>query len=58
MNAPEKLFAAYDELFVKRYPFVEKVAQAYRQSSAELQNLLPDETPPTPGQGPLASHPQ
>ena len=53
-GAPEKLFSIYDELFVKRYPFVDKVSQAFRSSSAELQNLLPDETAPTPGQGPLS----
>lgn len=54
VDAPEKLFPVYDELFVKRYPFVEKVSRSYRQTSAELQNLLPDETSPTPGQGPLS----
>lgn len=55
LEAYDKLYPAYDELFVNRYPFVDKVANAYRQTPAELQNLLPDKSPPTPGQGPTES---
>ncbi|GJZ57538.1 hypothetical protein Tco_0613032 [Tanacetum coccineum] len=42
----------YNKLFDKRYPYVYKVARAYLLDPTGLQNIMPDETGPTPGQGP------
>nr|GEW67636.1 hypothetical protein [Tanacetum cinerariifolium] len=45
----------YEKLFDKRYPYVEKVARAYLLDPYGLQNVMPDETGPMPGQGPRAT---
>lgn len=50
LEAGRKLYPDYDALFDKRYSYVDKISRAYLKTPAELQNLLPDETPPTPGQ--------
>ncbi|GKB76617.1 hypothetical protein Tco_0943512, partial [Tanacetum coccineum] len=42
----------YNKLFDKRYPYVDKVAHAYLLDPTGLQNVMPDGTGPTPGQGP------
>ncbi|GJT68230.1 hypothetical protein Tco_1019710 [Tanacetum coccineum] len=42
----------YEKLFDKRYPYVDKVARAYLLDPTRLQNVMPDETGPTPGEGP------
>nr|GEV94610.1 protein NYNRIN-like [Tanacetum cinerariifolium] len=43
---------AYEKLFDQRYPYVDKVARMYLLSPNGLQNIMPDETGPTPGGGP------
>ncbi|GJS65042.1 hypothetical protein Tco_0679606 [Tanacetum coccineum] len=43
---------AYEELFDRRYPYVDKVARMYLLDPSGLQNIMPDETGPTPGGGP------
>ncbi|GJW15272.1 hypothetical protein Tco_0019405 [Tanacetum coccineum] len=45
----------YEELFDKRHPYVDKVASTYLCDPSGLQNVMPDETGPTPGQGPRPS---
>nr|GEW22120.1 hypothetical protein [Tanacetum cinerariifolium] len=42
----------YEKLFDKRYPYVDKVARAYLLDPTGLQNVMPDETGPTPGERP------
>ncbi|GJS00616.1 hypothetical protein Tco_0317124 [Tanacetum coccineum] len=42
----------YNKLFDQRYPYVDKVARAYLLDPTGLQNVMPDGTGPTPGQGP------
>ncbi|GJU61038.1 hypothetical protein Tco_1238804, partial [Tanacetum coccineum] len=42
----------YEELFDKRLPYVDKVTSAYLHHPLGLQNIMRDETGPTPGQGP------
>nr|GEU58451.1 hypothetical protein [Tanacetum cinerariifolium] len=42
----------YNKLFDKRYPYVDKVMRAYLLDHTGLQNVIPDETEPTPCQGP------
>nr|GEV78219.1 RNA-directed DNA polymerase, eukaryota [Tanacetum cinerariifolium] len=50
----------YNKLFDKRFPYVDKVVRAYLFDPTGLQNVMPDETSPTPGQWPrdtpTASH--
>ncbi|GJX36146.1 hypothetical protein Tco_0247703 [Tanacetum coccineum] len=41
----------YESLFDKRYPYVDKVACVYLLDPTGLQNVMPDKTGPTPGQG-------
>ncbi|GJY20886.1 hypothetical protein Tco_0393452 [Tanacetum coccineum] len=54
--APSATFMEkYEKLVDKRYPYVNKVASAYLRNPSELQNVMPDETSPTPGQGPRAT---
>ncbi|GJS87343.1 hypothetical protein Tco_0769979 [Tanacetum coccineum] len=43
---------AYEKLFDRRYPYVDKVARMYLLDPSGLQNIMPDETGPTPGGGP------
>ncbi|GJT29573.1 hypothetical protein Tco_0909848 [Tanacetum coccineum] len=43
---------AYVKLFDRRYPYVDKVARMYLLDTSGLQNIMPDETGPTPGGGP------
>ncbi|GKB29466.1 hypothetical protein Tco_0868867 [Tanacetum coccineum] len=47
-----KFRSLHDDLFIKRYPFVDKVVNAFRHSPSDLMNILSDETLPTQGQGP------
>ncbi|GKD57779.1 hypothetical protein Tco_1291166 [Tanacetum coccineum] len=54
-EASSKLMEKYDALFNRRYSYVDKVANAYRLSPSDLHNVLPDESGPTPDQGPLPS---
>ncbi|GJT35490.1 PXMP2/4 family protein 4-like protein [Tanacetum coccineum] len=42
----------YEKLFDKRYPYVDKVARMYLLDPSGLQNVMPDETGPTPSGGP------
>ncbi|GKA49873.1 hypothetical protein Tco_0742946 [Tanacetum coccineum] len=42
----------YEKLFDKRYLYVDKVARMYLLDPSGLQNIMPDETGPTPGGGP------
>ncbi|GJZ98425.1 hypothetical protein Tco_0670878 [Tanacetum coccineum] len=50
----------YEQLFDQRYPYVDKVAYMYLLDPSGLQNVMPDETGPTPGGGtrdtPMASY--
>ncbi|GKE01650.1 hypothetical protein Tco_1389633 [Tanacetum coccineum] len=48
----ETFLPAYEKLFDQRYPYVDKVARMYLLDPTELQNIMPDETGPTPGRGP------
>ncbi|GJR92582.1 hypothetical protein Tco_0264756 [Tanacetum coccineum] len=41
-----------EKLFEKRYPYVDKVARMYLLDPSGLQNVMPDETGPTPSRGP------
>nr|GEW93236.1 hypothetical protein [Tanacetum cinerariifolium] len=41
----------YENLFDNRYSYVDKVARAYRLDPSGLQNVMPNETGPTPGGG-------
>nr|GEX48454.1 hypothetical protein [Tanacetum cinerariifolium] len=43
---------AYEKLFDRRYPYVEKVSRMYLLDPSNLQNIMPYETGPTPGAGP------
>ncbi|GKC44153.1 hypothetical protein Tco_1061875 [Tanacetum coccineum] len=43
---------AYEKLFDRRYPYVDKVARMYLLDPSGLQNIMSDETGPTPGGGP------
>ncbi|GJS97290.1 hypothetical protein Tco_0804258 [Tanacetum coccineum] len=43
---------AYEKLFDRRYPYVDKVARMYLLDPSGLQNIMPNETGPTPGEGP------
>nr|GEV82058.1 PXMP2/4 family protein 4-like [Tanacetum cinerariifolium] len=43
---------AYEKLFDQRYPYVDKVARMYLLDPSGLQNIMLDETGPTPGGGP------
>ncbi|GJU44540.1 hypothetical protein Tco_1201806 [Tanacetum coccineum] len=45
----------YEKLFDNRYPYVNKVTSTYLLDLSGLQNIMPDETGPTPGQGPRAT---
>ncbi|GJT52821.1 gypsy type transposase [Tanacetum coccineum] len=47
----ETFMGAYEKLFDKRYPYVDKVARMYLLDLSGLQNIMPDETGPTPGGG-------
>ncbi|GJV43311.1 hypothetical protein Tco_1427847 [Tanacetum coccineum] len=42
----------YEKLFDQRYSYVDKVARMYLLDPSGLQNVMPDETGPTPGGGP------
>ncbi|GJZ78084.1 hypothetical protein Tco_0642756 [Tanacetum coccineum] len=42
----------YEKLFDKRYPYVNKVDRMYLLDPSGLQNIMLDETGPTPGGGP------
>ncbi|GJW59823.1 hypothetical protein Tco_0109158 [Tanacetum coccineum] len=59
-SSTDIFLAEYEKLFDLRYPYVDKVARAYLLDPSGLQNVMPDETIPTPGQGsrntPIASY--
>nr|GEV41370.1 hypothetical protein [Tanacetum cinerariifolium] len=42
----------YEKIFDKRYPYIDKVARMYLLDPSGLQNVIPYETGPTPGEGP------
>nr|GEV13549.1 hypothetical protein [Tanacetum cinerariifolium] len=42
----------YEKLFEQIYPYVDKVACMYLLDPSGLQNIMPNETGPTPGEGP------
>ncbi|GJR04749.1 hypothetical protein Tco_0527733 [Tanacetum coccineum] len=48
----ETFLPAYEKLFDQRYPYVDKVARMYLLDPTELQNIMPNETGPTPSGGP------
>nr|GEU51269.1 hypothetical protein [Tanacetum cinerariifolium] len=45
----EIFMETYEKLFDKRYPYVDKVARMYLLDPSGLQNVMPNETGPTPG---------
>ncbi|GJX73984.1 hypothetical protein Tco_0312579 [Tanacetum coccineum] len=47
--ASDTFMDAYEKLFDRRYPYVDKVARIYLLDPSGLQNIMPDETGPTPG---------
>ncbi|GJR63764.1 hypothetical protein Tco_1505926 [Tanacetum coccineum] len=51
-TSSDTFLATYEKLSDKRYPYVDKVARAYLLDPTGLQNVMPDETGPTPGGGP------
>nr|GEV60074.1 hypothetical protein [Tanacetum cinerariifolium] len=51
-TSSETFLTAYEKFFDQRYPYVNKVARMYLLDPTELQNIMPDETGPTPGRGP------
>ncbi|GJU04639.1 V-type proton ATPase subunit B2 [Tanacetum coccineum] len=51
-SSSETFLPAYEKLFDQRYSYVDKVARMYLLDPTELQNIMPDETGPTPGGGP------
>nr|GEU96576.1 hypothetical protein [Tanacetum cinerariifolium] len=51
-TSSETFLTAYENLFYQRYPYVDKVARMYLLDPTELQNIMPDETGPTLGEGP------
>ncbi|GKA60690.1 V-type proton ATPase subunit B2, partial [Tanacetum coccineum] len=52
LSSSETFLPAYEKLFDQRYSYVDKVARMYLLDPTELQNIMPDETGPTPGGGP------
>nr|GEW60932.1 hypothetical protein [Tanacetum cinerariifolium] len=52
-RAVDTFMEEYKKLFDKRYPYVDKVVRAYLLDPIGLQNVMPDGTGRTPGQGPL-----
>ncbi|GJT63150.1 hypothetical protein Tco_1006683 [Tanacetum coccineum] len=50
--AVDTFMETYEKLFDKRYPYVDKVARMYLLDPSGLQNVMSDETGPTPGGGP------
>ncbi|GKB86042.1 hypothetical protein Tco_0958314 [Tanacetum coccineum] len=51
-TSSETFLPAYEKLFDQRYPYADKVARMYLLDPTELQNIMPNETGPTPGGGP------
>ncbi|GKE28883.1 V-type proton ATPase subunit B2 [Tanacetum coccineum] len=51
-SSSDTFLPAYEKLFNQRYSYVDKVARMYLLDPTELQNIMPDETEPTPGGGP------
>ncbi|GJR87594.1 V-type proton ATPase subunit B2 [Tanacetum coccineum] len=51
-SSSETFLPAYEKLFDQRYSYVDNVAHMYLLDPTELQNIMPDETGPTPGGGP------
>ncbi|GJV99977.1 hypothetical protein Tco_1555229 [Tanacetum coccineum] len=51
-SSSDTFMETYEKLFDKRYPYVDKVARMYLLDPSGLQNIMPDETGPTPGGGP------
>nr|GEV46271.1 hypothetical protein [Tanacetum cinerariifolium] len=50
--SPDIFMETCEKIFDKRYPYVDKVARVYLLDPSSLQNVMPDETGPTPGGGP------
>ncbi|GJU20110.1 hypothetical protein Tco_1153452 [Tanacetum coccineum] len=48
----DTFMGTYEQLFDKRYSYVDKVAHMYLLDPIGLQTVMPDETGPTPGGGP------
>nr|GEW29323.1 hypothetical protein [Tanacetum cinerariifolium] len=51
-TSSDTFMGEYNKLFDKRYPYVDKVTRSYLHDPTGLQNVMPDGTGPTPGQGP------
>ncbi|GJU09504.1 hypothetical protein Tco_1131900 [Tanacetum coccineum] len=51
-SSSDTFMETYEKLFKNRYPYVDKVARMYLLDPSGLQNIMPDETGPTPGGGP------
>ncbi|GJY50091.1 hypothetical protein Tco_0440047 [Tanacetum coccineum] len=51
-SSSDSFIETYAKLFDKRFPYVDKVARMYLLDPSGLQNIMPDETGPTPGGGP------
>ncbi|GKD00840.1 hypothetical protein Tco_1171114, partial [Tanacetum coccineum] len=47
-DASTTFMAKYEALFDKRYSYVDKVVSAYLHDLIGLQNIMPDQTDPTP----------
>lgn len=51
LHAVEGFTDAYDSMFSRTFPYVEKIRSSYYLALADLMNLLPDGTGATPGAG-------
>nr|GEY79351.1 reverse transcriptase domain-containing protein [Tanacetum cinerariifolium] len=51
-TSSDVFISEYENLFNQRYLYVDKVARMYLFDPSGLQNIMPDETGPTPGGGP------
>ncbi|GJW47783.1 hypothetical protein Tco_0079429 [Tanacetum coccineum] len=43
--ADKKMKVEYDKLFVKRYPYMEKISRSFRHSVSDLLKVYPDSPP-------------
>nr|GEX91323.1 hypothetical protein [Tanacetum cinerariifolium] len=50
-TSSDVFISEYENLFDQRYPYVDKVTRMYLLDPSGLQNIMPDETSPTPGGG-------
>nr|GEX68562.1 hypothetical protein [Tanacetum cinerariifolium] len=51
-TSSDVFISEYEKLFDQRYPYVDKVTRMYLLDPGGLQNIMPNETGPTPGGGP------